>query len=312
MSKIRSIKILLFVVVAFAIPSKSFAQQDPMYSQYMFNTQVLNPAYVGSWETIGFMALTRLQWAGVDNAPQTNTFSVQGLLNNKKVGLGLSVITDKLGYEKRMMIMGDYSYKLELNNDTYLRFGIKAGLSNYSNDLNRYLIHDPNDQQFQGVIDEKLIPNFGVGAFLHSQRYYFGVSIPKFLETDFENQKENSYTTTAETRHWFVMGGYVLPVNNNIQFKPSFLTKIVAGAPLQVDINANFLFNEKFWAGAMFRTSKAYGINLQYIINGRFRIGYAVDYGSGSYYKKSNGIHEIMLSYELRKRRKFFKSPRYF
>jgi type IX secretion system PorP/SprF family membrane protein len=278
----------------------------------MFNIQVVNPAYAGSWERIGFMALTRLQWAGVENAPRTNTFSFQAPLTRKQVGVGLSVITDEIGHEKRLMVMGDYSYRINLNKHTWLRLGIKGGFVNYSNDLNKYSMQDSNDPAFQGVIDQEFIPNFGAGLFLHSKRYYFGASVPKLLETKFDVAKESNYSVSAETRHWFIMGGYVFPINDEIKFKPSFLGKVVKNTPAQFDLNASFLFRERFWVGAMYRTSKTYGLNVQFIVNDQWRLGYSVDYGSGSFYRKSNGIHELMISYELTKRRKLFRSPRYF
>jgi type IX secretion system PorP/SprF family membrane protein len=303
---------ITLLALSFCLVMKIKAQQDPMYSQYMFNIQVVNPAYAGTWERVGFMALTRLQWAGIENAPQTNTFSFQAPYSRKKVGMGLSVITDEIGHENRLMVMGDYSYRLNINRSTWLRFGIKGGFVNYSNDLNKYTLQNTSDPAYQGVIEQEFIPNFGVGLFLHSDRYYFGASVPKLLETKFDVAKESNYSVSAETRHWFIMGGYVLPLNEEVKFKPSFLTKIVRGAPAQIDFNASFLIREKFWVGAMYRTNKAYGANVQFVINDQIRLGYSVDYGSGSFYRKSNGIHEVMISYELKRRKKLFRSPRYF
>jgi type IX secretion system PorP/SprF family membrane protein len=268
----------------------------------MFNIQVVNPAYAGTWEGGGFMALTRLQWAGVKNAPQTNTFSFQ-MPAKEKVGLGLSVITDKIGYEKRLMVMGDYSYRLEISRTSWLRLGIKGGFVNYSNDLNKYILLNPSDEAYRGMVEHQFIPNFGIGAFLQNDAYYVGVSIPKMLETDMKNETGN-YSVSAETRHWFLMAGYLYALNDEFKVKPSVLTKIVKDAPVQVDINANLLFREKLGVGIMYRTTEAYGLNLSYNINERIRIGYSVDYGNGSYYRKSNGIHEVMISYELKKPKK--------
>lgn len=293
----------------------SFGQQDPMYSQYMFNIQAFNPAYAGTWESIGLMALGRYQWVGFDGAPETQTFTIQAPLRGENVGLGLSVISDKIGKEDRFAVFSDYSYRLILDDGVYLRLGLKAGFTNYQHDLTQHTTYDvggPYDPAFDGVIDKKFMPNFGVGAFLSSDRYYLGFSIPKILQNDFEVGVAN-YATNYELRHFTLIGGYVFNLSESVKFKPSFITRYVAGSPVVGDLNASFLLKDKFWIGAMARSVGAYGAYCQFIIGNKLRVGYAYDFdGSSNLRSYNNGTHEIMVSYELNFVKTRYTSPRYF
>ncbi len=286
------------------------AQQEPMYTQYMFNTQTINPAYAGTWETMGFMVLAREQWTGFENAPSTQTFTFQTLTRNKKVGLGLNIVNDQFGLEKRFSLFGDYSYMVKLDDELKLRLGFKAGLSNYSNSLSAYDVNDP-DPTFQGEITNEFMPNFGIGAFLYKQRYYVGVSVPKIIHNDFENNI-NNYSSEAELRHYYLTGGYVFNLSENLQFKPTMLTKVSPNTPLQLDLTANFLIANRFWIGSMYRSGASFGFIAQWIINNKLRFGYAVDFSTTQLQKYNDGTHEIMVSYELSSLKEMFVSPRYF
>lgn len=297
--------------------TSSFAQQeDPMYSQYMFNIQAFNPAYVGSWESIGFMVLGHYQWVGFEGAPETHTFTIQAPLRNEKVGLGLSVIHDVIGKEKRLAFFADYSYKLKLSDQANLRLGLKAGFTNYRHNLYEHSTID-DDPAFQGEITENFMPNVGVGIFLSAPRYYFGFSIPKLLKNDFETGVED-YDTEFEYRNLDIIGGYVFDLSPMIKFKPSFMMRHSEALPFTFDLNASFLFNERFWIGGMFRShtwsgaGNAVGGNVQFIISRKLRIGYAYDYDLTDIGSYGNGTHEVMISYELNFLKTAFTSPRYF
>lgn len=314
-TKLNIIKGLgILVLVISSLISK--AQQDPMYTQYMFNTQTINPAYAGTWESLSFMVLGRQQWVGFDGAPQTFSFSMQLPLQNEKVAFGLNVINDIVNIEKRFYVFGDYSYLLPINEKIRMRLGLKGGFTNYSNNLNEYEttpgILDP---AFQGVIDRKFVPNFGVGAFLYGKKGYVGFSIPKIINNDFENNY-NNLSLTSELRHYFLIAGLVFDLGENLKFKPTMLTKATftpeTGAPVELDFSANFLLKERFWLGAMFRTGDSFGFIAQWIIDKKLRIGYSYDYSITSLQNFNSGSHEIMVSYELRFMRKMFDSPRYF
>lgn len=311
-------KLAVSVVLLVSTTFSSFGQQDdPMYSQYMFNIQAFNPAYVGSWECIGFMVLGRYQWVGFDGAPETHTFTVQAPLRNERVGLGLSVISDNIGKEKRLAFFTDYSYRLKVGDEASLRLGLKAGFTNYRNNLSRYKPIETNDPTFQGEISEKFMPNAGVGIFLSAPRYYFGVSIPKLLKNDFENGVED-YKSDVEYRNMNMIAGYVLDLGESVKFKPSVMFRHSESLPFVYDLNASFLFKEVFWLGGMFRSTSwkgsgsAIGANVQFIISQKLRLGYAYDMDMGDIGSYGNGSHEIMISYELRSLVKSFTSPRYF
>jgi type IX secretion system PorP/SprF family membrane protein len=305
----KGLGILALVIIANA----SFAQQDPMYTQYLFNTQTINPAYTGTWESLSFMVLGRQQWAGWDGAPQTYTFSMQAPMNNERVALGLNVISDKVFKEKRFGLYADYSYRVKVSEQSNLRMGLKAGFTNYSNNLQEYeLLPGVNDPMFQGDLSNKFIPNFGVGLFLSSQKYYVGLSVPKMLHSEVEGDNINNFSVQAELRHYFLEGGLVFDLGEDVKFKPTFLTKATWGAPVQFDFTANFLLKEKLWLGAMYRTRAAYGFIAQWIFADKLRVGYAIDFSTTNLQNYHNGTHEIMVSYELKTLKELVVSPRYF
>jgi type IX secretion system PorP/SprF family membrane protein len=308
-----NIKNGLGILVLLIATNASFAQQDPMYTQYYFNTQTINPAYAGTWQSLGFMALARHQWMGWDGAPKTYTFSMQAPMRNDRVGLGLNVINDNIFKEKRFGIWADYSYKVVFDESTNLRFGLKGGFTNYSNNLLEYDIIDENDPLFQGDLENKFIPNFGAGLFLNNPKFYVGFSVPKLLHNDIrEEDNINNFTIEAEFRHFYVQGGMIFNLNEHLKFKPTFMAKALKGVPPQFDFTANFLLAEKFWLGAMIRTSDAYGFIAQWIINNDMRIGYAYDLSTTKLQNYHSGSHEIMISYELKTLKDLVASPRYF
>lgn len=308
---IKALGILAIVVASFTAK----AQQDPMYTQYMFNTQTINPAYAGTWESLSFMVLGRHQWTGWDGAPETYTFSMQAPMKNERVALGLNIINDKVGLVKRFYMFGDYSYLVPLNEKWNMRLGLKGGFTNYSHNLAEHNILDPGDPSYIGEIDSKLKPNFGVGAFFSNKKAYVGFSIPRIVNSTFENDYEN-FEVEGQLRHYFLMAGVVFDLGENIKFKPTALTKASftseTGTPAQLDLTANFLIKEKFWLGGMWRSGDAYGFIAQWLFADKLRIGYAIDFPTTNIKNHSKQSHEIMVSYELRFKKENVVSPRYF
>ncbi len=292
----------------------SKAQQDPMYTQYIFNLQTINPAYAGSWKSIGVTALAREQWVGLQGHPSTQTFSFQTPLRSENVGLGMNVVLDHLGLEKRLSVNFDYSYQVLLSDITTLRFGIKAGFTNYSNNLTAYSQYPDNqsDPVYQTNIENKFMPNFGFGLYLSSEKYYLSLSLPRIIEGNYQINANNAYTTTSEIRHLFFAGGMVFRLTDNIKFKPTFMTQTVLGAPFQYDLSANLLLAEKFWIGGMYRSGDAIGAVAQWIFNKNLRFGYAYDFTTTDLQNFHNGVHEIMISYEFTYSNRRYVSPRYF
>jgi len=302
----------LLILTLLLIAQVSRAQQDPMFTQYNFNTQTINPAYAGTWESMGFLVLGRYQWVGMEGAPTTYTFSLQTPTRNKNVALGLNVVNDKVGREQRLGLFGDYSYRLRIGDESFLRLGLKMGVTNYNNNLSLYAQNDEDgrDPAAEGETDARYAFNYGVGAFLYSERYYVGFSVPKIINNKFENSTSN-LSTTAEMRNFFLTAGYVANLSEDIKFKPTFLAKTIYGAPVEFDFTANFLLRNKFLLGAMYRTGDSYGFIAQWIFDKKLRIGYAIDFTTTPLQSFHNGSHELMVSYELGLKRKW-TSPRMF
>lgn len=301
---------LLTLLILGALLSKG--QQDPMYTQYIFNLQTINPAYAGYWQTMGVTLLSRHQWVGLNGHPTTQTFSFQTPLRSQNVGLGFNAVIDKVGLEKTLLLNVDYSYRVLLSDNTSLRFGVKAGITNYSNNLPEYVQSDNEvDLPFQTAVENKLMPNFGFGLFLSSPKYYLSFSMPKILENNYQSNV-NNYSTKSQLRHFFFAGGMMFDLSENIKFKPSFMTKTVAGSPFEFDLSANFLLAEKFWIGGMYRSGDAFGAIAQWIFNKSLRLGYAYDFTTTDLKNYQNGVHEIMISYEFNLAKRIIISPRYF
>ncbi len=288
-------------------------QQDPMFTQYSNNIQSINPAYAGMWEKIGFFSMVRRQWAGIDKAPLTEIFSFHTPLRNEFVGLGLNVINDQIGREKRLSVFGDYSYKLLIKQDVYLRLGLKFGFLNYNNNLNEYKLYPDNryDPAYQGDINLKFMPNFGVGGFLYSDDWYISLSVPKLIKNDFK-ANVNNYSSVAETRHVYITGGYIFHMPDNIKFKPAMLLKGTINAPVQLDISANFLIKDRFELGVMYRTGDAIGFIAQWIFNRKLRLGYAIDFSTSKIAGYQNGSHEFVVSYDVDFYGRSYVRTRYF
>ena len=309
MCTMKTFRKALLVILLLSGSLVSFGQRDPMYTQYIFNMQTINPAYAGTWQTIGFIALSRLQWVGIEGAPSTQTLSIQTPFKSENVGLGLNIVHDEIGMENRLLFNFDYSYRISVSETSSLRFGIKAGFTNYSNPLGLYTTYTPGDPNFQGYIDNRFMPNVGVGLFLYSPRYYLGLSVPKLVQARFK-ETETEYATLSELREFYASGGLVFDLSPSVKFKPTFIAKYAQHAPLQADLSANLLFNEKIWIGGMWRSGDAVGVILQWIIQNRFRIGYSADFSTTDIRRYHKGIHEVMVSYEIDWRK--FISPRYF
>jgi type IX secretion system PorP/SprF family membrane protein len=308
---IDTIKILGTILLLF-VNGIIYAQQEPIYTQYNFNTQVINPAYAGTWDNLGFLVLGRHQWAGMDGAPKTYTLSVQSPTRFQNVSVGMNIVSDRAGFENRTSANIDYSYRLQLNNQNFLRLGLKGGITSYTVNFSDYVGYpgDPADPMFMGEIDKKIMPNFGIGAYWYSNDYYLGFSVPKIVQNDFESNY-NNYSTSAELRHMYLTGGYVYKFSEDVQFKPAFLTRMVWGAPAIFDLSANFLLREMVWLGANYRFSNSFGFIAQWIFDHQLRIGYAVEFTTAQIHSFHSGTHEVMVSFELSDRRKW-SSPRMF
>lgn len=293
------------------------AQQDPQYTQYMYNTQVVNPAYAGSRDALSFGLLYRTQWVGLEGAPKTATFTVNtpiGSLDN--MGLGLSVVRDELGPAIESNVNIDYSYTINTSDTGELSFGLKAGLDLLDVDFTKLNIFDQNDPRFQNNIDNRLQPQIGAGVYYNTDKFYAGLSVPNFLTTKHFDEGSlaniEKETIAAERLHYFLIAGYVFDINDNLKFKPATLVKAVSGSPLQWDVSANFLINEKFTVGAAYRWSAALSGLVGFQASNEIFVGFAYDFQTTDLEDYSDGSYEIMLRFDVFNRPERVLTPRFF
>ncbi len=278
-------------------PAKSSAQQDAQYTQYMYNMNVLNPAYAGSKTgTLSISFLGRSQWAGIPGAPQTATISVHSPIT-KRMGLGLSVLADKIGPVNEQFVFADYSYTIPMGYYDNLAFGVKAGISLLNASLIdlETILDDVNFDENIGNAQ----PNFGFGAFYYSDIYYVGLSIPNLLKTTYLEKEGGVVTDLSKQAHIFLTGGYVFDLSYEWQFKPSFMAKATQGTPLSVDLSANFLFDETYEMGACYRWDDSVSLMLNARVSDNLRIGYSYDFTTTELSKFNSGTHELMILFDL-------------
>ena len=300
----RLIIVGLLVFLNFII-TDSFAQQDAQYTQYMYNTISVNPAYAGSRGVTSIIGLHRSQWVGIDGAPRTQTLSATTPLGPKnRIGLGFSAVNDAIGPTNETFFGIDFAYIIPMSDEANLSFGLKASGHLLNVDFNELSQFDIGDANFQNNIENRFSPNVGVGVYYHTDNYYFGLSAPSLVETKHFDQAASSTSFLAEEKiNYYMIAGYVFDFNDRLKFKPAILTKAVSGAPLQVDISANFLLNERLILGAAYRWSAAFSALVGFQATESMLIGFAYDretteLGSSEF---NSGSYELLVSFELRK-----------
>lgn len=309
-------KILFTISFAFLVISNADAQQDPHYTQYMYNMNVMNPAYAGSKENLAVGLLYRAQWVELEDAPRTATFSVHSPVG-KNVGLGLSVISDKIGPVEENNAYADFSYTLNLGGEHRLAFGIKAGATFHKVGLYDQIgnghVPDLDDPAFAENVDNTYL-NAGAGLFYYTQNYYLAFSVPNMLKSKHLDitRNGNDYQFGSETQHYFLTGGYVFQLSENTKFKPSFMLKSAFNVPTSVDVSANFMFFEKFEVGASYRLEDSFGGMVNFAVTPTIRIGYAYDHIVSDLDIATPASHEFMLLFDLNFPKKVSVSPRYF
>ena len=309
--KIASSHILLLVLMLTGRVYLSYGQQDSQFTQYMYNTQTINPSYAGNRGVMSFNGLYRNQWVGLDGAPEILNFSMNTPIGKKNMGLGLSLFSDKIGPSIENNIAVDFSYAIRVSSDIKLSFGLKGGVNLLNVNYNKLNIYNTTDANFSSNIKNRLSPIIGAGLYLNDRdTWYFGVSSPNLLRTDHYDDLKTS--TANEQAHFYAIGGYVFNLNTTIKFKPAILTKIVSGAPLALDLSANFIFNEKFTLGVAYRLNAATSALAGFQITEGLMIGYAYDYDITELSNYNHGSHEVFLRFELRKPTNKIVTPRFF
>ncbi len=298
----------LFIALMFT-GFAALAQQDAQYTQYMYNTINVNPAYAGSRGVMSIFGLHRTQWVGLDGAPVTNAASINSPINNSNLGVGLSFVNDKIGPTNENAISADVSYTVQTSETYKLSFGIKGTANLFNLDVNKLNPQDAGDPQFQNL-DNKFTPNLGAGVYFHSDKMYVGLSVPNFFET--KRYSDNDVAINAERMNFYLIAGYVFDLSYNLKFKPALLSKAVEGAPLQVDVSGNFLYNDRFMLGAAWRWDAAVSAMAGFQVTDGLFIGYGYDHETTRLRRFNSGSHEIFLRFELFKKHSKIVSPRFF
>ena len=315
----KSLLAFFFLFVVFW--DTASAQQDAQYTQYMFNTMSVNPAYAGSRGQLSIAGLYRSQWVGLDGAPQTFTFNLHSPIRNSNVGYGLSVINDKIGdgTVQETYIDGLVSYTVDVSLEGKLSFGLKLGGNLLNLDFEQLRQREGFEEAVvTDNIENRFSPNVGLGVYYHTNKFYVGLSAPNLLETEhFDNSDSDASAIDflAKDRvNFYMITGYVFDLNDNLKFKPALLTKVVGGAPLQVDVSANFLFAEKFSFGAAYRWDAAVSALAGFQITDQVMLGLAYDKETTDFGAKqfSDGSFEIFLRWELLRSFEKLVSPRFF
>lgn len=296
------------VIFMLLITCSVFGQQDPQYTQYMYNTLSVNSAYAGSMGHFTATGIYRSQWVGLEGAPSTQSLTLDSPVG-KNVGLGLSIVNDEIGPSEEQYMDLNFSYTIQATDSHKLSFGLKAGGRLLNIDWSKGTYRD-EDVVYQENINNRFLPVIGAGLYLHSEKNYLGLSVPNFLTDErYDGVKEG---LADQQVHVFLIGGMVFDLSYSTKFKPAFLVKYVSGAPVIADISANFMFYEKFRIGASYRTGDSVSVLAGFQITPQILIGYAYDYTTTELQNFTSGSHEILLRFELKSKEKALKSPRFF
>ena len=311
-------KIATILGLMLLVCTQTYAQQDPQFTQYMYNMSVINPAYATAQpDILNIGGLYRSQWVGVEGAPETATFFAHAPVS-ERVELGISFVNDRIGnIVNENNVYADFAYVLPVGLESKLSLGIKAGVTFFNTDFSGFNLQSGDvstDIAFNENINQTF-PNVGAGVFYFTDKYYFGLSAPNLLTTTHLEAENGVRTTGVESIHYFLTGGYVFDINDNLKFKPAFMLRGVEGAPLAADFTANVLINEKIEAGIGYRLEDAVSALVNFRITKDLRIGYAYDYTTGNLSDFSSGSHEIFILFDVDLfglKNGYDRSPRFF
>lgn len=299
-----------------ALINKAFAQQDAMFTQYMFNGLVLNPAYAGSRDALNATALYRNQWVNIAGAPKTITFSMHAPVRNEKIGLGFIFANDRLGITNTNNLGLNYAYRIKFKNKGTLSLGLQASILQYNADFSS-VQHSFSNSVFDPAFVQNInrwLPNFGTGIYYYTNKFYAGASVPNIISNKLNGEGSvfQIGDRAQQFRHLFLTTGYVFDLNKSLKLKPSILMKFVQGAPIQFDFNANLWLFDMFAVGLSYRTRDSIDALFEFQVTPQLGIGYAYDYTLTPLGKYTSGSHEIMVRYEFGFKKSRIITPRYF
>lgn len=296
-------------LAAVLISITTAAQQEPRFTQFMDNTVYVNPAYAGSADRMIIQTMSRFQWAGFKGAPLTNTITMNTPLRYHSVGLGGTLVHDKLGPVTNTIVAADFSYTLFLRNDLRLSFGLKGGVNILNVDVAELIRVDEGDQLLSQNIRNQATPNFGFGIYLRNPKWYIGISSPKLLEYTPSMSLAGQY---QQVRHYYTIAGFVARLSDDLKLRPASMFRFTPGAPASLDLNLSLIIRDRIWIGALYHLQESTGLMFQFMVTPQFKVGYAFEYAATSITKNTAGTHELLLSYDLVFKARKILSPRYF
>ncbi len=312
----RISKIVCIGVLFFTNVRTSVAQYDAMFTQYMFNEMFINPAYAGSKDAMSVTAAHRQQWVNFPGRPVTTSFSLHGPIMGNKMGIGLSVLNEKIGVLNRNLVYLSYAYRVKTGKSSYLSFGLQGGIHQQVNKFADLKMVDPGDAQVSQNSPSVLSPNFGTGIYFYTKKLYAGLSIPRLIDD------RSTFTTTGDVVkivkldpakfHYYLTAGYVFDINENLKIKPQTMIKAVQNAPLEIEGNVNVLLKNLIWIGASYRSSADVSGILGVQASPQFLFSYSYDFPLTQIRTYTQGSHEIVLSYLFSYKTHKIVTPRYF
>lgn len=308
-------KIVVMFVLILAFTSVK-AQYDAMFTQYMFNEMFINPGYAGSKDAMAVNLLHRQQWLNFPGRPVTTTFSLHGPLMNNKMGVGLSVLSERIGKLSRNMVYGSYAYRVKTDKKGTLALGLNAGIHQQVNKLSELKSIDDGDVQISQNTPSLIAPNFGFGLYYSTNKFYAGLSVPRLVDDSYVFESggavKQSIKVSPTRFHYYLTIGRVFEINDDIKLKPQAMVKMVQNAPLQYELNTNVLIKNMIWAGLSYRSNSSLAAIIGVQVNPQFIVSYSFDYGLNEIQKYSQGSHELALGYVFSYKQKKVVTPRYF
>lgn len=290
------------------LPLLPFAQQDAQYSQYAFNSLLINPAYAGSREAVSMVALHRNQWVGFEGAPVTSTFSVHAPTADLRHGFGLSGISDKVGPTNNTAVTGSYAYRIPVSAKGWLALGLQGELANYRIGYQDVILDQQGDATLGDASYNLLLPNVGTGVWYNDERAFAGISVPRLIPSNLSPKAGDS----RRVIHSYGLAGYVIPMGDGLRLRPSVMVKYAQHAPMSADFNLAALIQERVWVGASYRTDKSLALMSQVQLTQLLRLGYSYDLSLQQVRRPGSATHELMLGMDLRRVKNKMVSPRYF
>ena len=309
-------KTIIILISVIFISTATKAQYDAMFTQYMFNEMYINPAYTGSKEAMAINLTHRQQWVNFPGRPLTTSFTVHGPLSNNKMGLGISVLNEQIGKLSRNLVYLNYAYRVKIGENGHLSFGIMGGIHNQVNKLSELKPTEIGDAQISQNTPNLISPNFGSGIYYYTKKFYVGISIPRMIDDSYLFNSTGGIIKSTKIDpnkfHYYFTIGNVFDVNENLKIKPQAMLKMVQNAPIQYDLNVNFLIKNKIWAGVSYRSGADISALIGVQVNSQFLVNYSYDYALTKIQKYSQGSHEITLGYLFSYKQRKVVTPRYF